>query len=133
MISAWSKSIVATKDAAVPAQAEPALIVPTVATPAKWSVSEEENELDHSRRLSLRGQGGQGMVLRGQPRFEGYVMPPLPDLIHRLDAEDGHRQRVRFRIDSGPLRTESWAVSDDFEASLNPGAIDIGAIDIGAI
>lgn len=102
----------------------PTPIEPAVPAPApppspkeRWSVDKSENELDHTMKLALNDRE---LYLRCAPRFEGYITPELPDLGHRLDTEGGYHQTVRFRIDDGPLRSESWTISDDFEALFLP-------------
>ena len=86
-------------------------------TQSRWRVHKSENDLDHVKQISL--DDGR-FYLRCSPKFEGYITPPLPDLGHRLDTDSNYRQQVRFRIDAGPVREESWGVSEDFEALFIP-------------
>lgn len=91
---------------------------PVVKSPAdRWTVDESVNELDHTRKLTL--YDGE-LYLRCLPRFQGYIVPDLPDLGHRLDSDVSHEQLIRFRIDDGSIRSEWWTVSDDFEALFLP-------------
>jgi hypothetical protein len=86
---------------------------------ARWVVRRSENELDRSKNISVANRE---FVVRCAPRFEGYVLPDLPQLGHRLDSDLDETQTVRFRIDDGPLRSQSWALSSDFAALFPPPA-----------
>jgi hypothetical protein len=83
----------------------------------KWHVSFAENELDHSRKTHL--DNGE-LFVRCLPKFEGYIAPALPQLGHRLQSDTARMQLVRFRINDGPVKSEYWTVSDDFEALFIP-------------
>jgi hypothetical protein len=85
--------------------------------PEKWKIDKSENELDNAKKIALND--GE-LFLRCAPRFEAYIIPPLPNLGHSLDSDGEHQQRIRFRIDGGPLQSESWNISADFEAVFIP-------------
>ncbi len=91
---------------------------PTASDPASsWKVSKDVSELDHKKRVALSSSN---VFLRCAPRFEAYIVPYIPSLGNRLEAEDGRRQTVRYRIDDSPIHRQSWAISDDFTALFLP-------------
>ena len=96
----------------------------TAATPAapideaaKWRITKNVNELDGKTTITLRNEN---ITIRCGSKFEAYVDPPLTNLGHMLDTSTNREQRVRYRLDGGPLRSGSWSVSTSFDALFIP-------------
>jgi hypothetical protein len=87
----------------------------------KWLVLSSTNELNGTKNLSL--SNSDQIFVRCSPKLEGYIVPPLTNLGHSLEPENGHRQHVRYRLDDGPIRDDSWGISDDYEALFMPRAV----------
>jgi len=83
----------------------------------RWHIDVTKNELDGRREVTVSNTD---LVLRCSPKLEGYVLPPLPQLGHRLDCDPDYRQLVRFRINDGPIHSGWWSVSNNFEALFIP-------------
>jgi hypothetical protein len=97
--------------------ATPATIpaAPTTPSPSsRWSISKSINDLDGKPKITVSDGD---LVVRCAPKFEGYLMPTLNNLGGQLHTdEEDHGQRVRYRLDQGPLKTEYWSGSTDFSA-----------------
>jgi hypothetical protein len=122
--AAFASSIaIACSGCYTPTQNEPAASPAATALAAKptpadnWQISTEANELDHSKKVALNNRE---LYVRCSPKLEAYVTPSLPQLGGMLDTESGHSQVVRYRLDEGPIHSESWAISDDFTALFLP-------------
>ena len=85
---------------------------------SRWQISSSTNALDGK----VTGRvGNDEMVIRCTGRkVEGYVNPPLTNLGHQLETSPEYTQSVRFRVDEGPLRSESWSVAKSFDALFIP-------------
>lgn len=84
---------------------------------SKWKISLDKNPLDGGTRLTI--SDGE-VFIRCSPVFEGYLFPPLSNLGHMFETENGHKQTVRFRLDEGPIQSGTWTISDDFAALFFP-------------
>lgn len=86
----------------------------------RWDISASQNELDKSKKITVSTYE---VVVRCAPRLEAYVNPPLPQLGHMLETDGERAQRVRYRLDSQPIRSGTWAVADSFDALFMPASV----------
>jgi hypothetical protein len=85
----------------------------------KWTISKSIDPLDNRSKISVSNSE---LVIRCSPKFEGYVSPPLHNLGGMLETNSDRDQRIRFKIDGGPLKTGTWDVSTSFDSLFIPAS-----------
>jgi hypothetical protein len=85
----------------------------------RWVVTVRASALDNKKLTILDLQtGSDELVIRcSDEKIEGFVIPKVKGI---LSYDELHQQAVRFKLDSGPVQTGQWDVSDDAEAIFMP-------------
>ncbi len=85
-----------------------------------WEVQSDVNALDGKKKITISAHN---VYIRCGSRFDGYVVPNLPQLGHTIDTDSDRTSRVRYRLDGSAIKSGRWGVSDDFSALFFPTSL----------